>query len=118
MRLIFFKIIFFFIFFSWINVSYSVEVLGTGTAALIGGDLTDPEDDGVDGANTNWNWTSISASSEEKWTSEGSFNVFDNKVGATNNKWCCNGPTQWISVGFSQPYILSHFTITSGNDVT
>ena len=118
MRLIFFKIIFFFIFFSWINVSYSVEVLGTGTAALIGGDLTDPEDDGVDGANTNWNWTSISASSEEKWTSEGSFNVFDNKVGATNHKWCCNGPTQWISVGFSQPYILSHFTITSGNDVT
>ena len=117
MRLIFFKIIFFFIFFSWINVSYSVEVLGTGTAALIGGDLTDPEDDGVDGANTNWNWTSISASSEEKWTGEGSFNVFDNKVGSTNNKWCCNGPTQWISVGFSQPYILSHFTITSGNDV-
>ena len=118
MKLIFFKIIFFFIFFSWINVSYSVEVLGTGTAALIGGDLTDPEDDGVDGENTNWNWTSISASSEEKWTSEGSFNVFDNKVGATNHKWCCNGPTQWISVGFSQPYILSHFTITSGNDVT
>ncbi len=118
MRLIFFKIIFFLIFFSWINVSYSVEVLGTGTLALIGGDLTDPEDDGVDGENTNWNWTSISASSEEKWTHEGSFNVFDNKVGATNHKWCCNGPTQWISVGFSQPYILSHFTITSGNDVT
>ena len=117
MRLIFFKIIFFLIFFSWINVSYSVEVLGTGTLALIGGDLTDPEDDGVDGENTNWNWTSISASSEEKWTHEGSFNVFDNKVGATNHKWCCNGPTQWISVGFSQPYILSHFTITSGNDV-
>ena len=117
MRLIFFKIFFFLIFFSCINFSYSVESLGTGTAALIGGDLTDPEDDGVDGAHTNWNWTSISASSEEKWTSEGSFNVFDNKVGATNNKWCCNGPTQWISVGFSQPYILSHFTITSGNDV-
>jgi methionine-rich copper-binding protein CopC len=118
MRSIFFKIIFFLFFFCWSNVSYSVEVLGTGTDALIGGDLTDPEDDGVDGANTNWNWTSISASSEEKWTSEGSFNVFDNKVGATNHKWCCNGPTQWISVGFSQPYILSHFTITSGNDVT
>ena len=117
MRSIFFKIIFFLIFFCWSNVSYSVEVLGTGTAALIGGDLTDPEDDGVDGENTNWNWTSISASSEEKWTHEGSFNVFDNKVGATNHKWCCNGPTQWISVGFSQPYILSHFTITSGNDV-
>ncbi|MDC3186562.1 Ig-like domain-containing protein [Candidatus Pelagibacter sp.] len=117
MRLFFFKIFFFLIFFSCINISYSVEVLGTGTAALIGGDLTDPEDDGVDGAHTNWNWTSISASSEEKWTSEGSFNVFDNKVGSTNNKWCCNGPTQWISVGFSQPYILSHFTITSGNDV-
>ena len=86
MRSIFFKIIFFLIFFCWSNVSYSVEVLGTGAAALIGGDLTDPEDDGVDGENTNWNWTSISASSEEKWTHEGSFNVFDNNVGSSNNK--------------------------------
>ena len=103
MRLIFFKIIFFFIFFSWINVSYSVEVLGTGTAALIGGDLTDPEDDGVDGANTNWNWTSISASSEEKWTCEGSFNVFDNKVGATNINGVVTGQPSGSLLDFHNP---------------
>ena len=83
----------------------------------LGGDLTDPEDDGVDGADTNWNWSSISASSEPKWTAEGSYNVFDNKVGSSNNKWCCNGPTQWIAVEFSQAYVLTSFTITSGNDV-
>ena len=83
----------------------------------MGGDLTDPEDDGVDGAHTNWNWSSISASSEPKWTAEGSYNVFDNKVGSSNNKWCCNAPTQWIAVEFSQAYTLNSFTIASGNDV-
>ena len=79
--------------------------------------LTDPENNGVDGSNTNWNWSSIDASSEKYWTGEGSYNVFDNIVGSGNAKWCCNGPTQWISVGFSQSYVLTHFTITSGNDV-
>ena len=113
----FFKIIFLLFFLSWSNISYSVQVLGTGVENLLGGDLTDPENDGVDGAHTNWNWTSINASSEAKWTHEGSFNVFDNKVGSSHNKWCCNAAPQWISVGFSQPYILTHFTITSGNDV-
>ncbi|MDC3146032.1 Ig-like domain-containing protein, partial [Candidatus Pelagibacter sp.] len=111
------RTIFFFFILSWNNVSNSVEVLGTGAGALMGGDLTDPEDDGVDGADTNWNWSSISASSEPKWTAEGSYNVFDNKVGSSNNKWCCNGPTQWIAVEFSQAYTLNSFTITSGNDV-
>ena len=82
-----------------------------------GGDLTDPENDGVDGAHTNWNWSSISASSEPRWTGEGSYNVFDNKVGSSQNKWCCNGPTQWIAVEFAQAYVLTSFTITSGNDV-
>jgi hypothetical protein len=81
------RIIFFFLILSWNNVSNSVEILGTGASALVGGDLTDPEDDGVDGAHTNWNWSSISASSEPKWTAEGSYNVFDNKVGSSNNKW-------------------------------
>jgi len=111
------RIIFFFLILSWNNVSNSVEILGTGASALVGGDLTDPEDDGVDGAHTNWNWSSISASSEPKWTAEGSYNVFDNKVGSSNNKWCCNAPTQWIAVEFSQAYTLNSFTIASGNDV-
>ena len=111
------KIIFFIIALSWSNISHSVTILGTGTGALQGGDLTDPENDGVDGAHTNWNWSSISASSEPRWTGEGSYNVFDNKVGSSQNKWCCNGPTQWIAVEFAQAYVLTSFTIASGNDV-
>ena len=31
------------------NVARSFEILGTGTGALLGGDLTDPEDDGDPG---------------------------------------------------------------------
>ena len=94
-------------------------ILGTGTSSLIGGDLTDPEDDGVDGtdgAAGNWNWTSILASSENAWIGEGAYNVFDNKVGGGDMKWCCGGPTQSIYVQFSTTYVLTHFTITSGND--
>ena len=98
--------------------SYSRQILGTGTSALIGGDLTDPENNGTDGSNTNWNWTSIVASQENYWHSEGAYNVFDNKVGGSSDKWCCGGSPQWIYVKFSQAYVLSHFTITSGNDAT
>jgi len=97
--------------------SFSREILGTGTSALIGGDLTDPENNGVDGSNTNWNWTSIQASVENYWSSEGAYNVFDNKVGSNDAKWCCAGAPEWIYVQFSQAYVLTHFTITSGNDV-
>ena len=114
---LFLKIITFLILIGMSENSYSVTVLGTGTSALVGDDLTDPENDGVDGAHTNWNWSSISASSEPRWTGEGSYNVFDNKVGSSQNKWCCNGPTQWIAVEFAQAYVLTSFTITSGNDV-
>ena len=112
------KLFFFLIFFYSSSPIQAYTVLGTGTSNLLGGDLTDPENDGTDGSNSNWNWTSIDASSEESWSGEGSFNVFDNKVGSGDSKWCCNGPTQWISVGFSQAYVLTHFTITSGNDVS
>ncbi len=113
---------FFFLFLlvlGWNNFVSAATILGTGTEALLGGDLTDPEDDGIDGTDGeegNWNWSSISASSENSWTGEGAYNVFDNKVGVSNDKWCCNGPTQSIAVEFETSYVLSHFTITSGND--
>ena len=44
----------------------AATVLGTGSSALLGNDLTDPEDNGVDsGTNgSNFNWTSINASSK------------------------------------------------------
>ena len=61
----FIKIIFFLVIFGWwSNQAQAYTVLGTGSGALLGGDLTDPENNGVDGSNTNWNWTSINASSE------------------------------------------------------
>jgi hypothetical protein len=91
-------------------------VRGAGTSALIGGDLTDPENNGVDGANTNWNWVSISATSENTWSAEGAYNIFDNKVGAGDDKWCCDGPPQSIAVRFERPYVLTHFTLAAGND--
>ena len=97
----------------------AATVLGTGSGALLGNDLTDPEDNGVDsGTNgSNFNWTSINASSKKTFASEGSYSVFDNNVSGGSAKWCCDNPTQWIYVQLSQSYVLSHFTITSGNDV-
>ena len=94
-----------------------ITSLGTGSNALLGGDLTDPENDGVDGQMTNWNWVSISSSSEPTWGGEGAFNIFDNKVGAGQDKWCCNAPPQMITVEFAEAYSLTHFTLSSGNDV-
>ena len=38
------------------------------------------------------------------------------KLELINDKWCCNGPTQSIAVGFDRSYVLTHFTIASGND--
>ena len=98
----------------------AATVLGTGSNALLGNDLTDPEDDGDDSETDglNFNWTSINTSSPQKtFAGEGAYNVFDNNVGSVNAKWCCEKPTQWIYVQLSQSYVLSHFTITSGNDV-
>ena len=98
------------------EISGAYGSLGAGTGALLGGDLTDPENNGVDGAMTNWNWVSINATSENAWVTEGAYNVFDNKVGAGDDKWCCDGPPQSIAVQFDRPYVLTHFTIAAGND--
>ena len=92
---------------------------------LIGGDLTDPENDGIDTgdpAGTNFNWVSITSSSESYFTdgtsasNEGAFDVFDNKVGAGEAKWCCDDAPQWLTVEFEDPVSLTHFTMTSSND--
>ncbi|MED5584898.1 MAG: PA14 domain-containing protein, partial [Verrucomicrobiota bacterium] len=98
-------------------------VLGVGTFALLGGDLTDPENDGSPDSNLNYN--AIFNSSEEAGFAGGefAFNVFDNSVGGGNEKWCCGGeggnfPAQpiWVSAAFEQAYQLTHFTISSAND--
>ncbi|MHC1769333.1 MAG: LamG-like jellyroll fold domain-containing protein [Verrucomicrobiia bacterium] len=106
----------------------TVEILGTGAESLIGGDLTDPENDGLDEAGAagdpSWNWAGITSSHESDFEAgagtEASFNIFDNKVGGGNDKWCCDDPIPdvpvWVAVEFKQVISLTHFTVTSGND--
>ncbi len=100
-----------------------VSVLGTGTAALLGSDLTDPENNGNDATatGTNFNWTTITSSSEPYFQNaanagEGAFDVFDNKVGGGEAKWCCDPAPQWLTVQMPADLSLTHFTITSSND--
>ena len=104
--------------FLFLKNSNSETILGIGTGALLGGDLTDPEDDGDDSTanGSNFNWVSINASSKNTFNGEGAYNVFDNKVGPGAMKWCCDAPTRWIYVQLSKSYQLTHFTIASGND--
>ena len=94
----------------------ALTVLGTGTGALLGGDLTDPEDDGNDGNGSGFNWLSTAASSENNFGGEGALDVFDNQVGSGDTKWCCNAPPQWVAVQLDKPYVLTHFTLAAGND--
>ena len=103
----------------------TIDILGIGASALLGGDLTDPENDGLDalGAKNDpsWNWAGITASHEPDFEGgEFAFNIFDNKVGGGNDKWCCDDPTPgnpvWVAVEFGIPVSLTHFTVTSGND--
>ena len=94
-------------------------ILGVGNDALIGGDLTDPENDGAVDADTGYNAVFAASSKENFGPPEGAFNVFDNRIGGGNDKWCCgNDPNsaQWVQATFDQPMILSGFTLASGND--
>ncbi len=103
----------------------TVEILGTGAESLLGGPLTDPENDGLDelGAATDpsWNWAEATASHEPDFEGgENAFNIFDHKVDGGNAKWCCDDPTAdvpvWVAVKLTKPVRLTHFTVTSGND--
>ena len=102
-----------------------IEVLGVGAEFLLGSDLTDKENDGLDelgaASDPSWNWASISSSHEPDFEGgENSFNIFDNKVGGGNDKWCCDDPTAdnpvWVAVEFPNAVSISSFTVTSGND--
>lgn len=100
-------------------------VLGTGTASLLGGDLTDPENDGA--ADEDLGYNAIFRSNAEPGFGGGefSFNVFDNLLGGGNAKWCCGDATVieeegslWVEAELqSAPIILTHFTVSSANDV-
>lgn len=107
--------------------AHAFQILGgnestSGAGFLIGNDLTDPEGDGtLDGQNYN---AVFSASSEPGFGGgEFAFNVFSNTVGGGTNKWCCGNPTTengtfpiWVDATLSEAFVLTSFTITSGND--
>ena len=104
------------------DMAQAEEILGTGTAALIGGDLTDPEDDGAPDADEGYN--AIFSSNNEPGFGGGefSFNVFDNILGGGNAKWCC-GPGGGIpeeglhvTAELEEAHALTHFTVSSAND--
>lgn len=103
----------------------TVTLLGTGAGALLGGDLTDPENDGVESTTphtTGFNWASISASQENYFggvggnPNQGAWDVFDNAMGASNDKWCCGPFPASITVEFTGPVVLTHFTIAATED--
>ncbi len=106
-------------------VGPTITILGTGTGALLGGDLTDPEDDGDEAAgetDPSWNWVSITSNNEPGFEGgEFSFNIFDNQLGGGNAKWCCDDPTpdapHQVTVEFANAVSLTHFTVASANDV-
>lgn len=101
-----------------------IELIGTGTAALVGGDLTDPDNNGDEMAgpgDPSWNWESITSNNKPGFGGgEFAFNIFDNKVGGGSDKWCCDDATAasplLVDVKFRAPVVLRYFTITSGND--
>ena len=70
------------------DMAQAEEVLGIGTGSLLGGDLTDPEDDGAPDADEGYN--AIFSANEEPGFGGGefAFNVFDNILGPGNAKWC------------------------------
>ena len=93
----------------------AVVVRGTGTAALVGHDLTDPENDGLPDTNVNYNATFRASFEADFGGGEYAFNVFDNRLGGGNDKWCCD-PNGWVEASFAKRYILTSFTASSAND--
>ena len=105
------------------DVVQAAKELGTGTDALLGGDLTDPEDDGDPEKDKKYNAKFTSNDEPGFGGGEFAFNVFDNILGPSNDKWCCGlagikkGEGMWITAEFDKQYALTHFTVSSANDV-
>lgn len=99
------------------SASQAVVMRGMGTGALVGGDLTDPENNGNPEVDSGYNATFRSSVEQGFGGGEYAFNVFDNRVGGGNDKWCCDGGSVWVEANFgSKRYNLTRFTATSGND--
>jgi hypothetical protein len=105
----------------------AVQVLGTGTASLVGNDLTDPENDGVEtlyappGDFGGFDATFFSSDEPGFGGGEFAFNVFDNILGPGNDKWCCGTVfPQIVGADFRDTqglaFRLTHFTVSSAED--
>jgi hypothetical protein len=103
-----------------------LTILGTGAAALLGGDLTDPDnnigDTTPEGAQFDWlgatasNKPFFGTGGQAEPTSMGAFDLFDNRLGPVNDKWCCAGPPASATLEFPGTVSLTHFTIASAED--
>ncbi|YCM42806.1 PEP-CTERM sorting domain-containing protein [Verrucomicrobiaceae bacterium 227] len=92
-------------------------VLGTGTEALLGGDLTDPDNNGVDDdANGTGFEATFFATSGNFSGNGGAFQVFSNTLGGNGHKFCCNPAEFVIGAILAEPHVLTHFTLSSTND--
>lgn len=99
------------------SAAQAMVVRGTGTSALVGGDLTDPENNGMPEANIGYNATFRSSIEPGFGGGEFAYNVFDNRVGGGNDKWCCD-TNVWVEADFgTKRYSLTSFTASSANDV-
>jgi len=98
------------------SAAQAVVIRGTGTAALVGKDLTDPENNGNPEANVGYNATFRSSVENGFGGDEFAYNVFDNRVGGGNDKWCCD-TNVWVEANFgTKRYSLTSFTAASAND--
>ncbi|WP_035604153.1 hypothetical protein [Haloferula sp. BvORR071] len=110
-----------------------LEVLGTGTAALLPAPLTDPDNniDDSTGTGANFNWKVVTSTPAKNFFGTGSltvnpellsgaYDLFDNKVGTLNDKWLSGGVNVAgganVTVEFPGTVSLQSFTIASPDD--
>ena len=106
----------------------ALNILGTGNGALVGNDLTDPDQNGTS-AGANYDATFFASNEAGFGGGEFAFNVFSNTAGGGGNKWCCGatggsnsgqGNNQIVgAMNFSAiagPIELTRFTLSSSND--
>jgi|GEM_PF-527793 len=112
-------------------------ILGTGSGALVGNDLTDLGDNGVEGSYVNppvtlpgdlAGYDAVFFANDEPGFGGGeyAFNVFDGGVGGGGNKWCCGSSSGFPTIVGAmfgdtlatgdQLIQLDRFTLTSSND--
>ncbi len=105
------------------SAMHAFDVLGTGTGALLGNDLTDIGDDGNEALYAppadlgGFDATFFSSDEPGFGGGEFAFNVFDNMLGPQGDKWCCGTVApQIVGAEFEDSFRLTHFTVSSAND--